>query len=342
MTLAPTLLNEFTLDYERSNLDANEHRLSRYGAYATFLKDTPNLIPGWQEFVEGRSTEARTARIPVIKRATYSTGSARSCTAKTAVNTSAFATPSWTTIVAGFRHLPAEYKGNYIKEQADFNRKMIDVQRTFLAAVDTAAYTHLNTNRSTVNNADGNPYTVAATSMIVPNEDNELYFNELASIMEQNDLGGEQNIVGSTRLSALVREYTSQGTSNAENRQFQFGDYNFAYSNRVTVAAGDRDTVFSMPIGYLAYLPWIDVDSQMRNKAGDGHEWMPVNMPLLGHQVGLLLQSTCADYSSVVTGFEATLSQSFAFSFDYSFVSAYNSDTAALPGSIFKANFTKT
>lgn len=342
MSLTPTLLNEFTLAYERSNLDVHEHRLSRYGAYETFLRDTPNLIPGWQEFVEGRSTESRTARIPVIKRATYSTASARSCTAETKENTSAFVTPSWTTIKTGFQMVPSQYVGNYIKEQADFNRKMEDVQRTFLAVLDLGAYTHLNANKSQVNNADGNPYTVVANAMAVPEADNNLFFNELGAIMESNDVGGLQNVVGSTRLEALVRQYSSQGTSNAENRVFQFGDYSFAYSNRVAVSTGDRDTVFSMPIGTLAYLPWIDPDARARHESGDGKEWMPVSLPLLGHSVGLLVQSTCADKSSLASGLEATLVKSFQFSFDYSFVSSYNSDAATLPGSIFRANFSKT
>lgn len=342
MTLVTTLLDEFTLAYNRSNVDANEHRLSNYGAYETFRKDTPNLIPGWQEFVEGRKSESRTDRIPVIQRATYSTGSSRSCTAETKENTSAYVTPSWTTIKTGFQMVPSQYEGNHLSFQDDFNRKMEDVQRTFLAVVDTAAYTHLNTNKSVVNNADGNPYTVVANAMLVPNEDSELVFNELGPILNANDLFGPYNIAASTRLQALVREYSMQGTSNAENRAFQFGDYSFAYSNRVAIATGMRDTVFCMPIGTLAYLPWVDPDARLGHKSGDGKEWTKQMLPLLGHEVGVLVQSTCGDKTALMSGLEATLVQSWQFSFDYSFNSAYNSDSATLPGSIFRANISKT
>ena len=342
MALSTTFLDEFALSYDKSNVDVNEHRLSRYGAYETFRKDTNNLMPGQAELVAARTTEQRTVRIPVINRKTYSTGSSRSCSAKTAENTSAYVTPSWTTIVAGFQMIPSQYEANHLSFQNDFNRKMIDIQRTFLEAVDLAAYTHLNTNRSAVNNADGNPYTVVANAMVVPEEDAQLYFNELGQIMHQNDLPGEQNVVASPRTEALVREYSAQGTSNAENRAFQFGDYNFAYSNNVVVATADRDTIFSMPIGSLAYLSWVDPDSRLRHESGDGKEWMPVSLPLLGHQVGLLIQSTCADKSGTVSGLEATLVQSWAFSFDYSFNSSYNSDSTTLPGSIFKAAVSKT
>ena len=342
MTLVLTLLNEYTLAYEKSKIDAAEHRLSNYGAYETYRKDTNNLIPGAQELIEGRSTESRTARIPVINRATYSTSAARNCTADTAENTSTFVTPSWTTIETGFMMVPSQYEGNYIKYQADFNRKMEDVQRTFLATLDTAAYTNLNAAKSAVNAADGNPYTVASNIMIVPNEDAELVFNELGPIMESNDLFAPFNVVGSTRLQALVRQYSSQGTSNAENRAFQFGDFSFAYSNRVAVATGYRDTIFCMPVGSLAYLSWIDPDSRLGHKGGI-YEWHKQMMPMLGHDVGVLVQSTCGDKSATqASGLEATLVQSWQFSFDYSFNYAYNSDSATYAGSVFRANISKT
>jgi len=342
MTLATTVLDEFALAYSKSKLDVNEHRLSNYGAFATFLKDTPNLIPGYAELVANRTSAIRTVRIPVIQRETYTTGSSRSCDAETKENTSTYVTPSWTTIETGFAMYPSIYRDNYIAYQDDFNRKMEDVQRTFLTALDTAGYTHLNTNKSAVNNADGNPYTVAANAMIVPEADSELVFNELGAIMEQNDLMGPYNVVGSTRASALVRFLLAQGAQNDENTAFQFGPYSLAYSNRVTVPTGYRDSLFCMPIGSLAYLSWVDIDSQMGNKSSDGKEWMQQYMPLLGHNVGVLVQSTCSNYSSTITGMEATLKQSWNFSFDYSFNSAYNSDSTTLPGSIFRADISKT
>ncbi len=342
MSLAATVLNDFVLAYNRSNLDLNEQRLSNYGAYEMFRKDTPNLIPGFQELIAGKASERRPTKIPVLKKLTLTTGSARSCSAKTQESTSAFVTPSWTTIITGFQMIKAQYADNYIAYLDDFSHKMRHVQRTFAEAMDTAGAAHLEANKAAVNNADGNPYTVAANAMIVPNADNDLFFNELGPIMGQNDLLGPFNVVGSSRLEALVRRYSSQGTSNAENRAFQFGDYSFAYSNRVTVNAGDRDTIYAMPEASLAYLPWIDIDSRMGHESGDGKEWMTQMLPLLDHSVGVLYQSTCGDKSSTLAGLEATMVESWAFSYDYVFLSAYNSNTATLPGSIYSARFSKT
>ena len=342
MSLVATRLEEFTLAYNQSNLDMHEHRLSRYGAFATFQADTPNLIPGYQTLVNERKAEVRTVRIPVIQRKDFTTASSRTCSAITHELTSAYVTPSWTTIKTGFNMRRAEHYNNHIDYQSAFNNKMLNMQRTFAEALDTAAYTHLNTNASAVNNADGNPYTVVANSMVVPAADNELFLNELGIVMDQNDLNGDDvNIIASPRFQALVREYSSQGISNDENRAFQFGGYNFAYSRRVAIGTADRDVVFATPMGSLAYLSWVDPDSANNHMSTDGKEWSTATLPLLGHEVGVLYQSTCSDASTTIgTGYEATLSESWMFSFDYSFNSAYNSDTATLPGVIFKSNLT--
>ena len=343
MTLATTVLDEFRLDYEKSNMDWAEHRLSIYGAFETFMRDTPNLVPGWQELVAGRTYENQTISVPVIQRATYSTSSSRSCTRETAENTSAYEDLSFTTLETGFQMLKAQYASNKIKYMQDFNRKMVDVQRTFLATLEAVAVANLNTNKSAVNNASGNPYTVASNIMLVPEEDNEQYFNELSQIMLQNDFGGLMyNVVASPRVSALVKFLNAQGGGNSTNLAFQFGDTNFAYTRSMTVPTGYRDTTYAMPEGSLGYTPWVDIDSQMGNVAGDGHEWFKQYLPILGHEVGVLYSSTCADKSGTLTGLDATLHESWQFSFDYDFINAYNSDTSTYPGTIFRADFSKT
>jgi len=343
MTLATTILDEYRLAYARSKMDAYEHRLSIYGGFQTFINDTPNLIPGYKDLELGKTYQAQTVSVPVIQRATYSTTATRSCTKNTDENTSAYESVTFTTIETGFQMLKAQYMSNKIQYQEDFNRKMTDIQRTFLATLDTAALANLNTNKSAVNNADGNPYTVASNIMIVPEEDNDLFFNELDAIMMQNDFGGAFiNVVATPRVSALIKELNAQGPGNDMNTAFQFGSKSLAYTRSVTPATGYRDVVYAMPTGSLGYLSWIDADSRMGNRSSDGHEWSVQNLPLLGHNVGLLYSSTCADKDSTLTGLDATLHESWQFSFDYAFVNAYNSDPSTYPGTIFRADFSKT
>lgn len=345
MSLVATRFDEYRLNYDRSALDAAEHRLSNYGAFETFVKDTPNLIPGYEDLIANRTASLRTISIPVINRRTsWNAASARTCTALSGESTSAYVTPSWTTLKTGFGMIPAQYKNNYIGYQADFERKLTAMQRYILETLDTAAYTSLNANRTATNAADGNPYTVTADSMIVPVADNELFLNELGSVMQVNDFPQEGiNIVSSPRFSALVREYSSQGVANAENRVFQFGGYSFAYSNRVTISSSAyRDTLYACAPGSLAFLTWVDPDAEAGHESTDGKVWSKQMLPLLGFDVGLLYQSTCSAATGTIgTGYEATLTESYHFSFDYSFVTAYNSATGTYATPIFKADLVK-
>ena len=340
--LLDTVLTEWRSDYQDTKLDVHEHRLSNYGALEAFALDTPNLVNA-DQIASERTAASRTEKISVIARKTYSLTTTRACTAIDNSNDSNLVTVTWATLRTGFHMVPSQYRNNHVGFMEDLNRKMIDVQRTFLTQLDTLAAANLNTNKSAVNNADGNPYTVASDTMEVPDADKDNYFNELDAIMMTNDLQGPLNVVASTRTSALVKELFNQGGGNDSNTQYQFNNQNFHFSNRVSVATGDAYTVFAMPFGSLAYLSWVDIDAQDNNTAISGKEWRKVNMPLLGHDVGLLFQDSCADNSTEAgSGTEASLKQSYTFSFDYAFINAYNSNTVALPGTIFKAGISKT
>ena len=339
--LAATVLDSYRAKYADQNLDYYEHRPSVYGAFDAYVKDTPNLFNA-AELEKAKMAEDHAVTIPVINKKTFTTTTTRSCTGETNSNVSAFVTPTWATKAVGFHMVPSQYGDNYIKYQDDFNKKMWDMQLHLLAELDTLAYTDLNTDKAAVNNADGNPYTVAANTMGVPFADRYEFFNELEAIMTQNDLYGGYNIVGSPRVNTLVRHLSNQGSANATNYAYEFMGYNFHYSNRVTVAAGDFATVFAMPTGSLGFLTWVDPDSRMGITSGS-KEWSTIFLPLLGFEVGLLYQSTCGDNSTEAgNGFEASMIENFNFSFDYSFNGAYNSDAATYPGTIYKAGLSKT
>lgn len=339
MALTNTQLDEYRLAYDRSNMDKYENRLSVYGAFEAYKADTPNTIPGAAEFIANYDGH-RTASLIVFQRQTLTSTATRHCAPGTVVPTSTYVTPTWTTIEIDFNMIPAEHKGNYISYQQTFNQQMTSTERTFLAALDTAAYTSLEANHSTVNAADGNPYTVAADSMIVPAADNDLFFNEIKQVFLQNDLPIDRiNVISSSRLSALRAEYLAQGPGNDNNRAFQFDVFSFFYSNRVTVAAGDRDTVFTAPAGSLAFMSYVDEQSRLGGDVGLW-KWSVEFLPRLGFDVGLLYKHICTDLSAeaYASANETSIYEMFQFSFDYTFITAYDSGTLGSP--IFKSNFT--
>jgi hypothetical protein len=335
--LAATVLDSYRAQY--AGFDNYEHRASRYGCLSAFMADTPNLLNA-DEIVKAKQAQAHATTIPVINRKTFSTGSSRTCDVQSGSNVSAFVTLSWTTITVGFHMVPSQYSNNYVKYQDDFGRKMRDAQIALGSALDTAAYTYLNTNKAQTNNSEF--YTVTSNVMQVPYADRVVLFNNLEGVMGSNDLYGPFNVVCSTQMSSMIRELSNQGSTNGTNYAYQFMGYNMYYSNRCTVADGDFGTVFCMPIGSLGFMAWIDPASRAGEQNGY-QEWGIIPLPDLGIEAGLFYQASCADNTTEAgTGYDATLKESFLISFDYCFIYAYNSSPTTLPGTIYKAAIAKT
>jgi len=80
----------------------------------------------------------------------------------------------------------------------------------------------------------------------------------------------------------------------------------------------------------------------MGNKSGDGKEWYVQELPIFGQNVGVLFQSTCGDKSSLLTGLNATLVESYQFSFDRAFVNAQDTIGTSIAGVIYGIEFLKT
>jgi len=342
MAYALTVLDEYRLAYEKSNLDAHDNRFSNYGAFATFVADTPKLIPSYKEFVDGRASAARTASIPVLTRITRSTAATRSCTPTYNQGTSTYVTPSWTTVETGFMMVPAEHRGNHISYQAAFDHQMKGVEKAFLLDADTDAVAYLVAHLTYADAANQNPFTQTAYYMQVPLAFHDTFFDELDAIMLANDINTPMvNLVGSPRVKALVRYYQNQGPGNTANLAFQYAGFSFAYSNRTTIGTALLGTAYAMPEGSLAYLQWVDIDAQMGNKSGDGKEWFVQELPIFGQPVGVLFQSSCADKSTLLDGLEATLMENYTFSFDRAFTSSYDATITTDAGVIFGIQFAK-
>jgi hypothetical protein len=336
--LAATALTEYRLRKSGSSLDKQENRNSGYGVVQLALNDTPNLINA-SELTNARTGASRATKVVVMKKLAHTSGSTRTCTGATMTSESALVTVSWTTWTGGFHMLPAQYVNNDVAYVEDFMHKMGSMERDILTDLDGAGYTKLNTVKSTVNAADGNPFAFTSNEIIVPSADQHTYLGELYQTMYQNDFTGPFNVIGSPALIAANNFYSNQGQANATNTVYQFGDYNFFYSNRVSLTTDMRATFFVMPNGSLALLTWVDQDSKMRSRVNEGNYWDVASLPQAGFDIGLHYQKACFDGSTeVASGSEATMAEYFNFSFDYAYLTPYNSDSSTLAGPIYKGS----
>lgn len=333
--LAATALNEYRHQYAASNLDKFENRGSGFGLLSLAKRDTPNLISA-QTLIKARGTEARTTKIPVLQKISYSPGSARSCTGETTNSVSALVTVTWVTITSGFHMVPSQYYNNEISYIEDFKHKLQQLERKWAIDIDAAVYTKLNAVKSTTFTATDSPFAFSSNVIQIPNGDKGTYLNEIYQSMYQDDFNAPFNIVGSPQLMAVNSYFGNQGPGNSANTMFQFGDFQFDYSNRVTKSSGAHSTFFVMPQGSIAILDWVDPDSRAGSRISETNYWTTFDMPMLGMKAGLHVQMACANNTTEGgAGLEASLTENYNFSMDYALITPYISAGAS---PIFKAD----
>lgn len=335
--LAATALNEYRQKYSQQSLDKFENRGSGYGLLSLAKRDTPNLIPA-QALIAARGTAARATKIPVLQRIAFSLGSTRSCTGASQTSTSALVTVSWTTVTGGFDMIPSEYENNEIAYVEDFGHKMNQMEHTIAKTIEAAIYTKLDTVKSTTFTATDSPFAFSGNVIQIPNADKGTYLGELYQSLYQDDYVAPFNIVSSPQLMALNQYLLAQGSANSTNTTYQYGDWSFDYSNRVTKTSGAHSTFFAMPHGSLAMLSWVDPDSRANRRLSESNYYTTFSLPILGINSGLHVQMSCADNTTRGgAGLEASVVENYNFSFDYALITPYIS-TGASP--IFKADIT--
>lgn len=333
--LAATALNEYRHQYAASNLDRQENRGTGLGLLSLAKRDTPNLI-STSTLIKARGTAERATKIPVLQKITFTPGSTRSCTGATQSSTSALVTVTWTTVTSGFHMVPSLYLNNEIAYVEDFKHKMQQMELAIAKQLDSAVYTKLNAVKSTTFTASDAPFAFASDVIQIPQAYKATYLSELYQSMYQDDFNGPFNIVASPGLMPVNQYFANQGAGNSANTVFQFGDFNFDYSNRVTLSGGANATFFIMPSGSIGMLDWVDPDSRAGMRISESNYWTTATLPMIGINSGLHYQATCGDNTTEGgAGLEASYIENFNFSFDYAFVSPYISAGAS---PIYKAD----
>lgn len=349
MSLQATLMQNLRAKYA-GTLDKNEERLSRYGGYELFRQDTfsENSIVDEDILTKAANSIGNTLDIPVINASDITITNARTCTLAVDESESALVTVVFVTYQFGFTLTPASYKNNDIKYEQDFQKKMLRAARVFAVELDNTAITQIETDKTTVTDSSfvgvGAKYgALVGDAIQVSAAQSQFFFNDLSTIMEEDDYLELYNVLGSTTLKSQVALYANQGGSNAENSLFQYGDYNFTYSNRVVVdTAGLKEsTLYCMPKGTLATFNRNTPDCEAGTKIAEGEFYDVINLPVVDLNVGLHYKRECADSSGLNGGGQAFLAdavkETWIMSTDVAFITAYNSQPGVDPSPIHKA-----
>lgn len=345
MSLVATLMQPLRAKYT-NDLDKNELRRSEYGAYDTFRRDTDDTQSIWSPEVKDliKRSFGNSVVIPVLNAETVTIGNTRTCVVAASENTSALVTLTFATYAFGFTMTPAQHYNNDVGYQADFQRKFEKYLLKFAETLDTAAYNAANAARNQVWNADTLAhYPQVANALQVAPSQQDNFYNVMPAVMRSMDFRGPFNVIANTFHGPVINRYVNQGAGNNTNLAFQFAGFDWAYSNRVTNAAGVQSTAIFSPKGTYAVSNRNEPDAIAGSKATDGTEWGLVDVPIINMEMGYKYNSKCADNSAIAgaatTGLTASLVESYQWATDVVFATVYNSSIATRANPIVKAEF---
>lgn len=324
-----------------SNLDKWELRPSRYGALNLFARQTEGpmsiITPELQE--RAQQAMGNTLETPVLDFENPTIGSTRPVTISAAESTSAMQSITFATYQFGFTMVPAQYTNNEIGYQRDFNHKLTARLNKFLATLDTAGVTALNTARTQVVADTLGAYTFATNTINALNSQRLRVIADINPMMASNDFYDPAYIVGNAGLTSLFLEIQESGLYNSQNRVIQWADKELMFTNRISNALNKVATGYVVNEGSVGLVSRVDRDSLLRHSTGNGYEFNVVSVPGVPFPMGLMYYDNVSDQNALHAGtsdLTATKVEAYSWSVDVAFVTSYNSDASTIASPILK------
>lgn len=339
MSLVATRLQ--AIRKKNPDFDKNEHRLSEYGALDFFYSQSQsNPLLTADTKAEAVRSAGKTIQVPVINYdGDVTVSNVRSCAVADDENTSALAGFTFATYAVGFTMVRAMYSNNEIDYANDFEKKMKKVARALGAALDNAAIAALEADKTQVL-ANNLLYTWSSDVISVDWISREEVLGDIEPMFASNDFYGRIHIIGNTGVQSLVNKLAEKGLYNEVNKDYEWQNKVFHFTNRLTNAEGKYATFYAVEDGNVDMLFRYDREAVLGSSA-NGHEWDIINMPYINIPVGLHYYTSVGDNSSIAGEATADLNCSikeyFGFSVDVAFVIAYNSDLENRANPILKA-----
>ena len=345
MSLVATLRTEIVANLGTTVM-RDEWRVTRWGILNATkeMTESANSIVNANIKEKALKSEGIDLKIPVVKKGDLTVKNQRSCLIGSYENESEMVEVTWTTLVYDISMIPSQYKDNYVSYLEDFRLKLNLVEEGFGREIEQIIIAKLEAEKSGIYNSPlaSNPYSVVGDTLQVPLAQRPTFFNDLSVIMQGDDLYSvPYKVLGTTTLQSPVNHYINQGGGNATNTQYQFGDYDFRFSNALPVSAGKFASGFVMPDGSIGLLTRINEDARKGHSTTKGTVWETDTIAGLGIEVGVMSYSECDDMSANA-GLEhltATKVEKWQFSVDVAVITPYNSDPLTKAGAIKKFDF---
>lgn len=353
MSLIATLAQDFRAN--SPGFDAKEFRMTQMGITNAYINqgNAADSIISPELRQKAMSSAGRNVHIPVIDFQDVTVRSDRPIVIPTYSNNSALVTVQWSTLSFGFPMRTGEHYNNDIDRQRDFNKKFQAMLVKFAKTLENIGAASLNANKTLVVNGQtagttvgGHTLAAGVVSETVADLKDAYIYADLPPMMGQNDFPDMSlDIIGNQGVHAILRRQEGFGEANNENKRIQYMNNNFQFSNGIVDATGKHATGYAVGSGCLGTLSRLEPDALLRTKLKNGTEWDNIILPGLNIPCGTYEYTGAVDISGEgahVAHLTRTGQIMMDFSFDIAYITAYNSDSANLPGGIIKFDIQKS
>jgi hypothetical protein len=153
---------------------------------------------------------------------------------------------------------------NVIKRPEIFDNQMMQIQRILRERVGLYLVQQLHAGRTQVSNATVRNATFNSTTdaFEISQADKDEFFAFVASVMQQHKYYGKLDLMVDNVLGPRANKLRNQGSSNATNLAYQFGDFsNIMQHNTLGVDVAtdytDGAVAIALPENSFAFIPWI-------------------------------------------------------------------------------------
>lgn len=342
MSYVETLIQPLIAEYADGGFDKNELRMPSVGAWDCYVKNSPLFFQPDVVSKIKMSDESVPVKVPAIDATPYdsiSIRNVRSCTSPLDDGTSRLITLNFETIVFSIQMVKAQYGNNYISYQQDFNRKLREKIFKTMKILNARALTNLEANKNVFDDVIDDFYTVTSNDIQVPLAGHDDFYNQLSAIMGAIDYDASNvDIIADWQQKPIVSRYTNQGAGNQTNLQFQFGPYNYYFSNGITTGS-NKSVLYAAVPGNFGVETRVDPTSKMRDSISESEYWDVITLPILGIEAGVRYSKACADRSAIQSQLTSTPVESFEFSFDITYANSLVSSTSTMYAPILKVDF---
>lgn len=345
MSLIATRVQNWRL--ANPEFDRNMTRPSEYGALDFFIAQTMggrSILPrDIQE--KAFASIGNTVTIPVINYdENVTVSNVRSCVIADSENTSALYTVVFATYAVGYTMVPAAHMNNEIDYNHDWTRKIEKTTRALANALDEAAITALEANKTQVF-ADLLYYTQSGNDIQVSWDFRDEILGDINPMMKANNFPGQIHLIANYGISSLIGKLAQHGVYNDVNKQMEYDNKVLHYTNNVLNETGKFGTAYAVEDGNVGILTRVDREA-LRGTRANFHEWDVIRLPFIDLPVGSHYYTEVGDQSGVVGAATADLTcavkEFFGFSLDVAFIVAYNSAPTTLPNPIMKLEIAKS